>query len=196
MNQHSLLAAESEEGKAARRAARLRTEIEYHNRLYHTLDAPEITDEAYDSLFRELVAIEQRYPRLQTPDSPTLRVGGAVLSSLETRPHSLRMYGLDNVFSGEEWNAFVQRAARQLPEAPAEIMNAWWADPKLDGLAVEIIYENGVMTQALTRGDGSEGEVVTGCAHGAQPALAPAGRGAVSRPAGSARRNADVPQGV
>ena len=161
MNQHSLLAAESEEGKAARRAARLRTEIEYHNRLYHTLDAPEITDEAYDSLFRELVAIEQRYPRLQTPDSPTLRVGGAVLSSLETRPHSLRMYGLDNVFSGEEWNAFVQRAARQLPEAPAEIMNAWWADPKLDGLAVEIIYENGVMTQALTRGDGSEGEVVT-----------------------------------
>ena len=64
MNQHSLLAAESEEGKAARRAARLRTEIEYHNRLYHTLDAPEITDEAYDSLFRELVAIEQRYPRL------------------------------------------------------------------------------------------------------------------------------------
>ena len=96
------------------------------------LDAPQITDEAYDSLFRELVAIEQRYPRLQTPDSPTLRVGGAVLSSLETRPHSLRMYGLDNVFSGEEWNAFVQRAARQLPEAPAEIMNAWWADPKLD----------------------------------------------------------------
>lgn len=161
MNQHSLLSAETEENKAARRASALRAEIERHNYLYHTLDAPEITDEAYDVLFRELVAIETRYPALQTPDSPTLRVGGAVLPSLETRPHRLRMYGLENVFSAEEWNAFVQRAARQLPEASAELMNAWWADPKLDGLAVEIIYENGIMTQALTRGDGSEGEVVT-----------------------------------
>lgn len=161
MNQHSLLMTDSGEYTAARRAAKLRREIERHNRLYHTLDAPEITDEAYDALFRELVDIERRYPHLQTPDSPTLRVGGAVLPSLETRAHSVRMYGLDNVFSAGEWNAFAQRAARQLPEAAPDIMAAWWADPKLDGLAVEITYENGVMTQALTRGDGSVGEVVT-----------------------------------
>lgn len=162
MNQHSLLtAAETEEDQARKRAAKLRTEIERHNRLYHTLDAPEITDEAYDALFRELVNLEERYPALQTPDSPTRRVGGAVLAYLETRPHTLRMYGLENVFSAEEWSAFAQRAARQLPEAPAEMMSAWWADPKLDGLAVEIIYEDGMLTQALTRGDGTTGEVVT-----------------------------------
>ncbi|MCH5277542.1 MAG: NAD-dependent DNA ligase LigA [Desulfovibrionaceae bacterium] len=165
MNQHSLLPTNTEEIKTARRAghraAELRRAIERHNHLYHTLDAPEITDEAYDALFRELEDIEQHYPQLRTPDSPTLRTGGAVLPSLETRAHSVRMYGLDNVFSAAEWNAFAQRAARQLPEAAPDITGAWWADPKLDGLAVEITYENGVMTQALTRGDGSVGEVVT-----------------------------------
>lgn len=145
----------------AERAAFLRRELERHNYLYHTLDAPEITDEAYDRLFRELVEIEGRRPELQTPDSPTRRVGGELLPYLETRAHSQRMYGLDNVFSSEEWQAFVQRARRQLPEASDEIMNEWWADPKLDGLACELTYENGLFTQALTRGDGETGEVVT-----------------------------------
>lgn len=114
----------------AERAAFLRRELERHNYLYHTLDAPEITDEAYDRLFRELVEIEGRRPELQTPDSPTRRVGGELLPYLETRAHSQRMYGLDNVFSSEEWQAFVQRARRQLPEASDEIMNEWWADPE------------------------------------------------------------------
>lgn len=161
MDQHSLLAAETGEDRARKRSAWLRAEIERHNRLYHTLDAPEITDEAYDALFRELVDLEAAYPSLRTPDSPTLRVGGAVLPFLETRPHRMRMYGLENVFSAEEWIAFVQRAGRQLPEASRELMKTWWADPKLDGLAVELVYENGVMTQALTRGDGEVGEVIT-----------------------------------
>lgn len=143
------------------RAGALRAELEHHNYLYHTLDAPEITDEAYDRLFRELVEIETRRPDLQTPDSPTRRTGGELLPYLETRPHTLRMYGLDNVFSPEEWQAFVQRAKRQLPEASAELMDAWWADPKLDGLACELTYENGIFVQALTRGDGETGEVVT-----------------------------------
>ncbi len=145
----------------AARAAVLRAELNHHNYLYHTLDAPEITDEAYDRLFRELVEIEARRPELQTPDSPTRRTGGEVLPDLETRAHSLRMYGLDNVFSPEEWQAFALRAKRQLPEASEEIMNEWWADPKLDGLACELTYENGVFVQALTRGDGETGEVVT-----------------------------------
>ena len=142
------------------RIAFLSAELNRHNRLYHQLDAPEITDEAYDALYRELVELEEAHPELRRPDSPTRRVGGAVLAYLETRPHRRRMYGLDNVFSAEEWEAFVLRAERALPEA-GELMAAWWTDPKLDGLACELTYENGVLTQALTRGDGEVGEVVT-----------------------------------
>ena len=153
--------AKDEHARAEARAARLRREIEHHNRLYHQLDAPEITDEAYDALYRELVELEERFPDLRTLDSPTRRVGGAVLPYLETRPHRERMYGLDNVFSVEEWEGFVQKASRALPEAGPDVMSAWWADPKLDGLACELAYENGVMVQALTRGDGEVGEVVT-----------------------------------
>lgn len=163
MTQFSLFETKEENAydRAARRAKKLRKDLEYHNRLYHQLDAPEITDEAYDALFRELVEIEERFPELRTLDSPTRRVGGAVLSSLETRPHRERMYGLDNVFSAEEWAAFLQKASRALPEASPEVMTAWWADPKLDGLACELTYENGILVQALTRGDGEVGEVVT-----------------------------------
>ena len=152
--------AELDDTSPAARIAFLTAELNRHNRLYHQLDAPEITDEAYDALFRELVALEEAHPDLRRADSPTRRVGGAVLPYLETRPHRLRMYGLDNVFSAEEWDAFVLRAERALPEA-ADLMQDWWADPKLDGLACEIAYENGVMVQALTRGDGEVGEVVT-----------------------------------
>ena len=146
---------------AAERIAFLSRELERHNRLYHQLDAPEITDEAYDALYRELVELEKAHPELRLPDSPTLRVGGAVLAYLDTKKHRRRMYGLDNVFSADEWEAFVQRAERALPEAGPDVMSAWWADPKLDGLACELTYENGVLTQALTRGDGEVGEVVT-----------------------------------
>ncbi|MBR4422903.1 MAG: NAD-dependent DNA ligase LigA, partial [Mailhella sp.] len=144
----------------AARMKELCEELDRHNRLYHELDAPEITDEAYDALFRELVLLEQSHPELKRPDSPTLRVGGRTLPYLETRPHRLRMYGLDNVFSAEEWDAFAQRAARAL-DGPAGAAGGWWADPKLDGLACELTYENGILTQALTRGDGEVGEVVT-----------------------------------
>ncbi len=161
MTQFSLLESTDEHARAARRAEKLRKELERHNRLYHQLDAPEITDEAYDALFRELVELEETFPDLRTLDSPTRRVGGAVLSSLETRPHRERMYGLDNVFSAEEWAGFQQKAFRALPEASPEVMSAWWADPKLDGLACELTYENGILVQALTRGDGEVGEVVT-----------------------------------
>lgn len=163
MDQLSLFDApvKDDHARAEARAAKLRREIEHHNRLYHQLDAPEITDEAYDALYRELVELEERFPDLRTLDSPTRRVGGAVLPYLETRPHRERMYGLDNVFSVEEWEGFVQKASRALPEAGPDVMSSWWADPKLDGLACEIAYENGVMVQALTRGDGEVGEVVT-----------------------------------
>ncbi len=139
------------------RAVRLRAAIEHHNYLYHTLDAPEISDDAYNALFQELVTLEERFPELRTPDSPTQRIGGQILTALETRRHRLRMYSLDNVFSEEEWLAFWQRLQRLEPDAQPE----FWCDPKMDGLAVEVIYENGRLVEALTRGDGQTGEVIT-----------------------------------
>jgi DNA ligase (NAD+) len=143
--------------EARERAAHLRREIERHGYLYHTLDAPEITDAAYDDLFRELADLEARFPELQAMDSPTQRVGGQVLSALETRPHRQRMYSLDNVFDEDEWLAFWQRLQRLEPGAKPE----FWCDPKMDGLAVELIYEHGRLAEALTRGDGETGEVIT-----------------------------------
>ena len=139
------------------RMAWLVTILEHHNYLYHTLDKPVISDDQYDALFRELKALEEEHPQWRSPHSPTLRVGGGLLGGLPKQRHRQRMYGLDNVFSAEEWQEFVARMQRALPEVPL----AFWCDPKLDGLALEIIYENGILQQALTRGDGEEGEVVT-----------------------------------
>ena len=139
------------------RMAWLVTILEHHNYLYHTLDKPVISDDQYDALFRELKALEEEHPQWRSPHSPTLRVGGGLLGGLPKQRHRQRMYGLDNVFSAEEWQEFVARMQRALPKVPL----AFWCDPKLDGLALEIIYENGILQQALTRGDGEEGEVVT-----------------------------------
>ena len=131
--------------------------LDYHNYLYHTLDAPEISDDAYDALYRELAALEAAFPQWVDPQSPTHRIGGALLGGLAKKRHRRRMYGLDNVFSVDEWHDFVERMRRALPDAPT----AFWCDPKLDGLALEIVYEDGELREALTRGDGEEGEVVT-----------------------------------
>jgi DNA ligase (NAD+) len=135
----------------------LAAELHRHNYLYHTLDAPEISDEQYDALFRELEALEREYPGLRSPSSPTLRVGGGLLDGLAKKEHSRRMYGLENVFSEIEWRAFAGRMARALPDCPL----SFWCDPKLDGLALEIVFENGVFIEALTRGDGVRGEIVS-----------------------------------
>lgn len=141
----------------ATRAESLREQLNYHSHRYYVLDDAEISDAEYDALFRELQDIEAEWPSLRTPDSPTHRVGDAVVAALETQAHTLRMYSLDNAFSGEEWDAFIQRLLRAEPDAPT----AFWCDPKMDGLALEVIYENGVFTTALTRGDGEKGEIVT-----------------------------------
>lgn len=139
------------------RAEALRELLNYHSHRYYVLDDAEISDAEYDALFRELQDIEAEWPGLRTPDSPTHRVGDAVVAALETQAHTLRMYSLDNAFSAEEWDAFIQRMLRAEPGAPT----AFWCDPKMDGLALEVIYENGVFTTALTRGDGEKGEIVT-----------------------------------
>lgn len=136
--------------------------LNHHNYLYHTLDQPEISDDAYDALFKELVGLEEKWPELRLPDSPTQRIGGGVLEGLAKRSHSMRMYGLDNVFSKEEWASFVERIERVWQkEGKGELKLEFWCDPKLDGLAVELIYVNGLFQDALTRGDGETGEEVT-----------------------------------
>ena len=142
------------------RSAELRRLLEHHTWRYHVLDDPEITDAEYDKLFRELVALEEEFPSLRDASSPTMKVGGAVLDSLETREHRLRMYSLDNAFSPADLHDFVDRLVRLLPGVLRDDI-AFWVDPKMDGLAMELIYENGLFTTALTRGDGEKGEIVT-----------------------------------
>lgn len=142
---------------AAARVRELRKLLEYHNHRYYILDDPEITDAEYDVLFRELSDLEQSHPDLDDPNSPTRRVGAAPLEAFEKRRHSQRMYSLDNAFNVAEWNGYLDRIRRL--ETGADF--AFWADPKMDGLAVEVVYEHGALSYALTRGDGEVGEVVT-----------------------------------
>lgn len=141
-------------------AKRLAAEIEEHNYLYHTLDAPRVSDAEFDALFGRLLELEEQFPSLRTETSPTLRVGGEVLDGLEQQRHSRRMYGLDNVFGAEEWREWARKMLRALPGVPP----TFWCDPKLDGLAVELVYRGGTLVQALTRGDGETGEVVSAAA--------------------------------
>lgn len=134
--------------------------LEYHGWRYHVKDSPEIDDPAYDALFRELQTLENKYPELRRPDSPTLRVGGMIMQGLPSMRHTLPMYSLDNAFGQGEWDDFVQRLLRLLPEYSANDLS-FWMEPKMDGLAMELIYKKGVLETALTRGDGETGEMVT-----------------------------------
>ncbi len=141
----------------AQRAALLREKIEHHNHCYYVLDAPEITDAEYDALFRELASIEKAHPELDDPNSPTRRVGGEPAEGFTPYDHALRMYSLDNAMNIDEWFAFTNRVSRGIGREEV----AYWTDPKMDGLAMEIIYEKGRFVRAVTRGDGRTGEDVT-----------------------------------
>lgn len=147
-----------DEQQAARRLAELRKEIAYHNHRYYVLDDPVIADVEYDKLFRELIELEQAFPDLVSPDSPSLRVGGTPLSSFEEVRHPFPMFSLDNVFDGEEFEAFDRKTRRYLR---LEVDIDYMAEPKLDGLAVELIYEQGIFVLGATRGDGVIGENIT-----------------------------------
>ena len=140
------------------RAARLRNEIERHNRLYHVLDDPEIPDAEFDRLMIQLTELEQQYPSLVVPDSPTQRVGGAPVSAFAQVRHRLPMLSLENAFAREDIVAFDRRVRERL-ETEREIRYA--CEPKLDGLAVSLSYRGGSLEVAATRGDGAVGEDVT-----------------------------------
>ncbi len=139
------------------RAAALRDELARLNHAYHTLDQPLASDAEYDALFRELQAIEQAHPDLQTPDSPTLRVGGAPRSDLPTVEHDVPMLSLGNAFDDAGIVAFDRRVCEGLGVSSMR----YAAELKYDGLAVTLRYEHGLLVRAATRGDGSVGEDVT-----------------------------------
>ncbi len=148
------------EAEAANRLMRLAKEIAQHNALYHDNDAPEISDAEYDALVRENAALEAGFPHLVRTDSPSVSVGAAPTSALAKVTHAKPMLSLDNAFADAEVEEFVARVRRFL-NLPADAPVALTAEPKIDGLSCSLRYENGVLVQAATRGDGAVGEDVT-----------------------------------
>ncbi|CAI2489747.1 DNA ligase [Serratia proteamaculans] len=136
----------------------LRTSLSHHEYQYHVLDAPEVPDAEYDRLMGELRALESAHPELITADSPTQRVGGAPLTEFKKVRHEVPMLSLDNVFDEKKFRAFDKRVKSRLKNVP-EI--TYCCELKLDGLAVNLLYENGWLVRASTRGDGTTGEDVT-----------------------------------
>ena len=146
----------------ATRAAELRAELEHHGYRYYVLDDPEIGDDAYDALIDELRVIEAEHPELVTPDSPTQRVGGEPVSDLVKVTHPQRMLSLANVRSAEELRAWIQRMRNHLArEGIGNPEFAFVAEPKIDGLAMSLLYRDGVFERGATRGNGEVGEDVT-----------------------------------
>lgn len=136
----------------------LRKTLHQHNHRYYVLDDPEISDAEYDRLMRELIQIETDYPDLASPDSPSSRVGAPPLAKFDTIAHTIPMLSLDNGFADDDILSFDKRVKRHL-NLESEIV--YTAEPKMDGVAVELVYENGRLSTASTRGDGFRGEVIT-----------------------------------
>ncbi|MEE4462536.1 NAD-dependent DNA ligase LigA [Azotobacter chroococcum] len=144
---------------AAERIARLRSEIDEHNYRYYVLDAPSVPDAEYDRLFNELRALEAEHPELVTPESPTQRVGGEALAAFGQVRHELPMLSLGNAFAEVDLLDF-DRSVRKSLDRGIEMVE-YSCEPKLDGLAVSLLYENGQLVRGATRGDGSTGEGIT-----------------------------------
>jgi len=136
----------------------LRQELNLHAHRYYVLDDPILADAEYDRLFQELLALEQQHPELITPDSPSQRVGGTPLAQFRTVPHTIPMLSLENAFDGDALMEFEERLFRFLQSREPI---AYVTEPKLDGLAVELVYEDGLFTIGSTRGDGVAGEDIT-----------------------------------
>jgi DNA ligase (NAD+) len=139
-------------------AARLRSQLEQWNREYYVLDAPSVPDQEYDLALRELQALEDAHPELRSASSPTQRVGAAPLDAFQSVAHPMPMLSLDNAFSDDELSAFFQRVCDRLD---SDTLPEFVAEPKLDGIAVSLIYRDGELVRAATRGDGSHGEDIT-----------------------------------
>jgi DNA ligase (NAD+) len=147
---------------ARQRHKELCEEIEDHRYRYYVLDAPVLSDGEYDALEAELIALEAQYPDLRTPDSPTQKVGGAITTDFAPSTHLTRMMSLDNVFSAAELDDWAARVMRDAgAEAGADFEPAWLCELKIDGLAINLTYEDGRLVRAATRGDGRVGEDVT-----------------------------------
>jgi DNA ligase (NAD+) len=144
--------------KARARAVKLRELLERYNYRYHALDDPEVPDAEYDQLMLELRALERDFPELQDPHSPSMRVGAAPVSAFGTVKHQVPMLSLDNAFSEQDVRDFDRRIRERLAQNDAI---RYAAEPKLDGLAVSALYENGTFVRGATRGDGETGEDIT-----------------------------------
>jgi DNA ligase (NAD+) len=146
-----------EEKAARKRVTQLRSEIEEHNRRYFAEAAPSISDREYDALYRELSDLEKRFPKLAAPNSPTQRVGGTPLKAFGQITHRVPMLSLDNTYSEEEVTDFYHRLERLLPNKKIPVV----IEPKVDGVAVSLLYEKGELRYAATRGDGTVGDDIT-----------------------------------
>ncbi len=140
------------------KVSRLREALHHHNYRYYVLDDPEVSDAEYDRMMQELIRLEETHPALASPDSPSARVGAPPLTKFETITHSIPMLSLDNGFKDEDILEFDRRVRRNL-DIDSEIR--YTAEPKMDGVAVELVYEKGILVVASTRGDGVTGEVIT-----------------------------------
>ena len=141
--------------KAKEKIASLREQIRYHSQRYYELDAPEISDFEYDRMYYELIALETRFPELDSPDSPTKKVGGGVLEGFEKVAHNVPLASLADVFDYDEIKAFIERV---LPDSQGA---GFSVECKIDGLSVSLVYRNGVFERGATRGDGKVGEDIT-----------------------------------
>jgi len=151
----------SPETKPADRVQELRRLIRYHDERYHVLNDPEIADAEYDALMNELRALEAAHPELVTPESPTQRVGGRVEAGFEDARHAEPMLSLDNAYSEDDLRAFDERVRRGLGDTLGDAPVGYVAELKIDGLSIALTYDDGRLTRAATRGDGTTGEVVT-----------------------------------
>ncbi len=144
-------------GNVQHQIEQLRSELNRHNRLYYTEAAPVISDREYDALYRQLDQLEREHPEFASPDSPTQRVGGEAISAFQQLPHRLPMLSLDNTYSEAEVREFYARVARLAGGGLPEMV----VEPKVDGVAISLVYENGKLIAAVTRGDGNVGDDVT-----------------------------------
>jgi len=135
----------------------LREKIRYHNYRYYVLDDPTVSDAEYDRLMRDLIELEEKYPQYITSSSPTQRIGIEPVSGFTTVKHITSMLSLANAFSTEELQAFDQRIKKLIPQQKLEYV----VELKIDGLAVALVYENGIFIRGATRGDGVNGEEIT-----------------------------------